>query len=114
MNSLLNKHCRDYSKKEAPMNQQEIEKLLIHTPKWRQGSSQKDSEQRLYRTYSFDNFQQTMSFVNEVAEVAETQDHHPHMEISYSRCKISYNTHTVNGITENDFICAARIDAIIA
>ena len=114
MNSLLNKHCRDYSKKEASMNQQEIKKLLIHIPKWQQGLSQKDSEQQLYRTYSFDNFQQTMNFVNRVAEIAETQDHHPNMEISYNRCKISYNTHTVSGITENDFICAAHIDAIIS
>ena len=51
--------------------------------------------------------------MNQVAEIAEAQDHHPNMQLSYDRCKVSYNTHTVKGITENDFICAAKIDAIV-
>ena len=110
MNSLLDKHCRDYSKNEAPMNSKKIEEFLFHTPKWHVHSS----PQQLSRTYSFENYQQTIDFVNKVAAIAEKHDHHPNMEVSYNRCKVSYNTHTVGGITKNDFICAAQIDATIA
>ncbi len=109
MNSLLNKQCRDYSKNEAPMNSHEIEKCLIHTPKWQVDPSQ----QQLNRTYSFENYQQTIDFVNRVAAIAEAQDHHPNMKVTYNRCEVSYSTHTVKGVTENDFICAAKIDALL-
>lgn len=108
MNSLLNKHCRDYSKNEKPLSIDKLEKLRIHTPKWQYCSQQ----EKINRTYTFKNYQQTMTFVNQVAEIAEAQDHHPNMLVSYNRCNVSYCTHTVNGLTENDFICAAYIDAI--
>jgi len=108
MNPLLDKHCRDYSKNESPLSADEIEKNLIHTPKWQFFSKQKI----IKRTYTFKNYQQTMAFVNQVAEIAKAQDHHPDMLVSYNRCDVSYNTHTVDGITENDFICAAQIDVI--
>ena len=109
MNSLLDKHCRDYSEKEASMNNEEIERFLVHTPDWQHNLS----TDKLSRTFGFENYPQTMQFVNQVATIAEAQNHHPIMQVSYNRCKVSYSTHTVKGITENDFICAAKIDALL-
>ena len=53
-----------------------------------------------------------MAFVNAVAWVAHQQDHHPDLEVGYNRCKIVYTTHAVGGLSLNDFICAAHIDAL--
>jgi 4a-hydroxytetrahydrobiopterin dehydratase len=64
------------------------------------------------RKFSFKNFYHTMSFVNAVAFMANQENHHPDMEIGYNYCNIKYTTHAVNGLTKNDFICAAKIDAL--
>jgi 4a-hydroxytetrahydrobiopterin dehydratase len=55
-----------------------------------------------------------MAFVNAVAWIAHQQDHHPDLEVSYKRCLVRYSTHAINGLSENDFICAAKIDALLA
>ena len=106
MNSLINKQCRDYSKDESPLNLSEIEDNRCHTPQWQFCATQNE----LIQTFHFADFHQTMVFVNFVAEVAKQQNHHPKMEVSYNRCKVHFCTHSVNGLTENDFICAALID----
>ena len=54
----------------------------------------------------------TMSFVNAVAHIANAEDHHPDLEIGYGYCRIKFNTHAIGGLSENDFICAAKIDAL--
>ncbi len=64
------------------------------------------------RSFRFKNYHQTMAFANAVAWVAHQQNHHPDMEVSYSRCLVSFTTHAIGGLSENDFICAARIDAL--
>ena len=109
MNSLLDKQCRHYSNAERALKQQEIEELLVHTPEWEICSAQT----HLTRSYSFANYKQTIAFVNQVADIAEAHDHHPEMQVSYKQCVVRYNTHTIKGITEKDFICAAHIDAIL-
>ena len=53
-----------------------------------------------------------MSFVNAVAHVANIEDHHPDLEIGYSVCRVRYSTHAIGGLSENDFICAAKLDQI--
>jgi len=65
------------------------------------------------RKFEFNNYYQTFAFANSVAWVAHRQGHHPDMVISYKRCNVSYTTHSVNGLSINDFICAARIDALM-
>ena len=55
----------------------------------------------------------TMAFVNQVASIAQAENHHPQLTVTYNRCKVCYNTHSVNGITENDFICAAKINLLL-
>jgi len=66
----------------------------------------------LIREYRFKNFFRTMSFVNAVAHVANVEDHHPDLTVGYDRCLIRYSTHAISGLSENDFICAAKIDRL--
>ena len=65
------------------------------------------------RSFRFKNYYQTIAFVNALAWVAHHQDHHPDLEVGYNRCVVHYSTHSVGGLSENDFICAARIDALV-
>ncbi len=67
---------------------------------------------KLRKEYLFVNYQHTMDFVNKVAAVAEEQGHHPVMHVYYSKCEIELWTHAINGLSENDFIMAAKIDKI--
>jgi 4a-hydroxytetrahydrobiopterin dehydratase len=64
------------------------------------------------REFNFKDFYRTMSFVNAVAHVANREDHHPDLEVGYNYCRIRYSTHAIKGLSENDFICAAKIDAL--
>jgi len=72
------------------------------------------SEGKIARLFQFKNWGQTMAFVNAVAWIAHRENHHPDLEVSYNRCRVSYTTHAVGGLSENDFICAAKVDALLA
>lgn len=65
------------------------------------------------RRVQFKNYYETMAFVNAVAWVAHQEDHHPDLEVHYNHCLIHYNTHTVDGLSENDFICAAKVNMLL-
>ena len=64
------------------------------------------------KTYRFKNYYETLAFVNALAWMIHREDHHPNLNIGYDRCEVRYNTHSVNGISDNDFICAAKADAV--
>lgn len=66
----------------------------------------------LKKTYRFRNYYETLAFVNAVAYMVHQEDHHPDLHVGYDRCEVRYNTHSVKGISENDFISAAKADAI--
>jgi 4a-hydroxytetrahydrobiopterin dehydratase len=66
----------------------------------------------LKRALKFKDFYRTMSFVNAVAHIANVEDHHPDMEVGHGYCRITYSTHAIGGLSQNDFICAAKIDAL--
>lgn len=68
----------------------------------------------LEKTYAFKNFHQTIGFVNAVAFIANAEDHHPDLALSYSKCTVRFNTHDVNGISISDFFCASKVDALLA
>ena len=61
----------------------------------------------------FSNYYQTMAFVNAVAWIANQTDHHPELSVSYNQCRVEYSTHDINGLSENDFICAAKVEALL-
>lgn len=68
----------------------------------------------LEKTFSFKNYYQTMAFVNALAFIAHAEDHHPDLAVSYSKCTVRFNTHDVNGISASDFLCASKVDALLA
>lgn len=68
----------------------------------------------LEKSFSFKDFHQTMGFVNALAFIANTEDHHPDLQVSYGRCVVRFNTHDVNGISVSDFFCASKVDALLA
>jgi len=65
------------------------------------------------REFEFTGFNRTMGFVNAVAWVANTEGHHPDLEVHYAQCIVNYTTHAIDGLSENDFICAAKIDRLV-
>jgi 4a-hydroxytetrahydrobiopterin dehydratase len=67
---------------------------------------------RLVKLYPFGNYYQTMAFVNALAWVSHREDQHPDLEVGYNKCRETYWTHAVGGLSENDFICAAKCDAL--
>ena len=71
-----------------------------------------DTGRSIARAYRFRDFYRTMSFVNAVAHIANAEDHHPDLEVGYNYCNVRYTTHAIQGLSENDFICAAKIDRL--
>ena len=64
------------------------------------------------RVFEFKAYSRTMSFVNAVAFVATNEGHHPQMTVNYGNCVVDYSTHAIDGLSDNDFICAAKIDRL--
>ncbi|HXQ64904.1 MAG TPA: 4a-hydroxytetrahydrobiopterin dehydratase [Steroidobacteraceae bacterium] len=71
-----------------------------------------DAASELKREFRFKDFYRVMSFVNAVAHIANAEDHHPDLELGYNYCRVRYSTHAIRGLSENDFICAAKIDRL--
>ena len=94
----------------APLSDAEAQPLLAQLAGWSIDASVRGGV--LHRTFSFHDFHATMAFVNAVAWIAHSQDHHPDLAASYKRCTLRWNTHSVGGLSLNDFICAARVDAL--
>jgi 4a-hydroxytetrahydrobiopterin dehydratase len=71
-----------------------------------------DDAKSLKRSFKFKDFHRTMSFVNAVAHIANAEDHHPDLEVGYDYCRITFATHSIGGLSHNDFICAAKVDRL--
>ena len=67
---------------------------------------------KLVKVYPFPNYYQTMAFVNALAWISHREDHHPDLVVGYNKCRVEYMTHAIGGLSENDFICAAKCDAL--
>ena len=68
----------------------------------------------LEKTFSFKNYHETIGFVNALAFIANVEDHHPDLAVSYGKCSVRFNTHDVKGISVSDFFCASKVDALLA
>lgn len=108
INKLLNAKCRPIKSGEKSMSLAEIQSQRALIPLWQYCAE----ENELCRTFHFDDYKATIAFVNQVAEIAEQHDHHPDLTVNYNRCKVGYSTHSVNGISINDFICVAAVDQL--
>ena len=66
------------------------------------------------RDFMFKGYYRTMAFVNALAWIANNEGHHPDLEVGYNHCLVRYTTHAIDGLSENDFICAAKVDALLS
>lgn len=104
--SLTNKSCKPCEGGTPPLPDSEVKTLLAELAEWELNGTE------IVKTFTFKNFYETMAFANAVAWIANTEDHHPDLELSYKTCTVHYSTHAIGGLSENDFICAAKIDAL--
>jgi len=93
-----------------PLDEQQASSLLSQLDQQWQLS---EDHKSISFDFQFNNFHETMSFVNALAWIAHQQDHHPELEVSYKHCLVHYSTHSVDGLSENDFICAAKIERLV-
>lgn len=91
----------------ARMDAASCEARLAALPAWR------CVDGALQREFGFADFHHTMAFVNALAWIADREDHHPDLQLGYGRCQVRWNTHSAGGVTINDFICAAKVDALV-
>jgi 4a-hydroxytetrahydrobiopterin dehydratase len=103
--ALAQRHCAARASKLSP---NEIGSALAALDGWQR------VDERLVKAFTFPDFHAVMAFVNAVAWIAHREDHHPDLAVSFNRVQVSYSTHDAGGITLNDCICAARIDALNA
>src|SRR3984885_6030915 len=92
------------------LSPKETQELLLQVQDWTLSEDQKSIKKK----YLFKGFYKTMAFVNAIAWIANQENHHPDLEVGYDYCLIKYTTHAVNGLTKNDFICAAKVDGLNA
>ena len=104
---LLKKKCRH---QDAGLSDEQIREHLSAVDGWVL------QDGKVVKTFEFKNYYRTLAFVNAIAYLIHAEDHHPELTVTYNRCVVKFDTHSVNGgrggISENDFICAAKIDAI--
>ena len=109
MKTLVEKNCIHDESSKNPVEQYERDKYLTQLKGWQlvnQGSS-------IERTFNFKNYYHTISFVNAIAWIANREAHHPDLVVSYASCKVLFTTHESGGLSNNDFICAAKVTTLI-
>ncbi len=109
MTELTQKTCKPCEGGVKPLTRVEAEAMLAQVPGW---SLNADAGE-IARAFKFKNYYETMAFVNALAWVAHREDHHPDLEVGYSVCRVRFTTHAIKGLSENDFICAAKINRLL-
>jgi 4a-hydroxytetrahydrobiopterin dehydratase len=106
VNDLASRHC---SPRHGPaLSRDAAETLLERLEGWTLSGTAKE----IRRTFTFKNYHASMAFVNAVAWIAHREDHHPDMAVGYDKVTVVFATHSVSGLSENDFVCAAKVDAL--
>lgn len=103
---LTNKNCKPCEGGVPALTQDEAKNMLKQLDGW----ELKDNTIR--KTFAFKNYYPVIAFVNAVAWMTHREDHHPDMSVGYNQCRVEYSTHAIGGLSENDFICAAKVDAL--
>lgn len=106
---LAGRRCRPCEGGVPPLSSEQCAELMraLHED-W----SFSDDGLEISRTFRFPAYDRTLGFANAVAWIASNEDHHPVLTVSYGSCRVSYTTHAINGLSDNDFICAAKIDRL--
>ncbi len=109
MTPLTQQSCTAIPAGTPPLDRVAATKLLAQVSGW----SLNDAATEISRTFRFKNYYETMAFVNALAWVAHREDHHPDIEVGYNRAHVRFSTHSVKGLSQNDFICAAKLSALL-
>jgi len=104
---LTQKKCKPCEGGTKALNLVMIKGYLTQLPGWEHVNGE------IVKTFHFKDYHQTMAFVNAVAWISHQEDHHPDMEVGYKTCKVRYVTHAIKGLSDNDFICAAKVNALL-
>lgn len=103
---LARSKCKPCEGGVAPLKPDEARHLLGQLHDWTLDGA------AIAKSYSFKNHYQAVAFVNAVAWISHREDHHPDIVLGYNTCRVSYTTHAIGGLSVNDFICAAKVDAL--
>jgi len=103
---LTRKNCQPCTAGTPALTEKEARALLQQLDSWTL------NDKSIIKTFAFKNYYQAIAFVNAVAWMTHREDHHPDMLVSYNQCRVEYSTHAVGGLSENDFICAVKVDAL--
>lgn len=106
--ALATQQCHPRKGKEHLVDDARAAELLGVMPGW----ERTDDGKAIAKTFRFEDFYETLGFVNAIGWMANQQDHHPDLEVGYNRCAVRWSTHDVGGLSMNDFICAAKVEAI--
>jgi len=106
MESLVRRKCKPCEGGVAPFSARQAGEMLGQLKGWLL------EDGKLVKLYPFANYHHTMAFVNALAWISHREDHHPDLAVGYNQCRVTYWTHAVGGLSENDFICAAKCDAL--
>ena len=109
MSALTEQHCAPCEGGVKPMDRSEAEEQLKELD---EGWELLEDGKTIRKTFQFKGFNKTMSFVNAVAWIANKEAHHPDMKLGFNYCEMNWSTHAIDGLSINDFICAAKVDAL--
>jgi len=107
---LREKHCESCEGIGKALNAEQVKNLM---PQLAEGWEVNDASTAIKKSFNFKDFYQTMAFVNAIAWIANRENHHPDLECGYNYCHVKFMTHALQGLSHNDFICAAKIDALM-
>jgi 4a-hydroxytetrahydrobiopterin dehydratase len=108
-NDLAKQHCVPLPRGTAPLQGKELESLAAQVPEWTIVEGH-----HLHRAFRFPDFASALAFVNRVGAVAEAEQHHPDITLGWGKVEISTHTHSIDGLSRNDFILAAKIEDVLA
>ena len=106
---LTSRHCKPCEGGASPMTHDEAQASLKQVEAWELS----EDGAMISRRFEFKNFYETMAFINAMALIANTQDHHPDFSAGYNYCLVNYTTHAIDGLSENDLICAAKLNQLL-
>ncbi len=107
---LATQHCQPRKGKQHALDADQVAALLQQVPGWQLSAD----GQAITKDFKFADFRHNLGFINAVGFMANHEDHHPDIEASYGHCRLLWSTHDVGGLSLNDFICAARVEGLLA
>jgi 4a-hydroxytetrahydrobiopterin dehydratase len=107
VDALRQSHCTPCTGGTPPLPESRAREVLAGLPGWSLVGN------AIEKTYRFKNYYETLAFVNATAWISHAEDHHPDLQVGYNKCIVRYSTHAIGGLSENDLICAAKVEALL-